>query len=109
MKKKPRVFHLLAINFDFIYKKFLNFKSVLSLGLCAIFLGFLCGNIFGTFLSIIRNLLFWDGLILSLLLLFVEFLSFIFYKKRKNSFKNLNFFKIGLLLGFYIDAFKVGS
>ena len=62
----------------------------------------------------------------------MESLNFFLYKKKKNRFfkvfqkisyfiygfekkqnqfvwKSLNFFKIGIMFGFFIDAFKVGS
>ena len=91
-------------------KQFLN-------SLIVLFFGFSFGNLFGTFISSIRNFNVWDGLIISLILLFCELVNYLLYqqnkrnsKKQINEFYNLlNSFKIGLLLGFFIDAFKVGS
>lgn len=82
--------------------------------LILLFFGFSFGNLFGTFISSIRNFNIWDGLIISLILLFCELVNYLLYqqnlKKKINKFYNLlNSFKIGLLLGFFIDAFKVGS
>ena len=142
-----------------------------------LFFGFMCGNLFGTFLSFFRNTIPWDGAIIVLILLFIEwvnYLNFVILNNREpipsspenqrsiflfiltqigliiprsldklNSFINpqikektklkkqwsrffkstvifiqrkrntiirlLNFYKLGLLLGFFIDAFKVGS
>ena len=141
-----------------------------------LFFGFMCGNLFGTFLSFFRASIPWDGAIIALILLFVEWVNYLnfvifnkpvkvsprpFYQKKtigsrlmqliliipksfdkfrllfdsttkKNVFQNqwtrffkakllffqrkqkalirlLNFYKLGLLLGFFIDAFKVGS
>ena len=142
-----------------------------------LFFGFMCGNLFGTFLSFFRTFIPWDGAIIALILLFVEWVnylnfvvlnkrtpippspvkqkSFIFFclmqlgliipscldvlwsivgnsktnkatfrtqwsrffkskavffqRKRNAAIRLLNFYKIGLLLGFFIDAFKVGS
>nr|QXI88250.1 photosystem I assembly protein ycf20 [Ulva intestinalis] len=110
--------------FKFIEKYFVVYIFLLLLG-------FVCGNLFGTFLIFFRVYTNWDGLIIILTILFIEFINFITYIKSfkyhkfnkffvkiyKNKiffllFKNLkflNFYKMGLLLGFFIDAFKVGS
>lgn len=77
-----------------------------------LFLGFLTGNLFGTLLATIRTFGLWDGMIILSLLGFLEFLGKLIYKTRKNSikfWKLLNAWKIGILLGFFIEAFKVGS
>jgi hypothetical protein len=77
-----------------------------------LFLGFLTGNLFGTLLSTIRTFGLWDGIIILSLLGFLEFLGKLVYKSRKNSvkfWKFLNSWKIGIFLGFFIEAFKVGS
>ena len=179
----------------FINQLFLNlerknsfFKEVFSFALFTLFFGFLIGNLFGTFLNTIRSFIFWDGLIIFIILSVMEFLNFFLYKKtnrflkvfekiyysvcsfKKNAFSNtpnvssvtlldakqtsdisnnpsniskggvrckvnknkvfdygaatlrpqprnqnkffwksLNFLKIGIMFGFFIDAFKVGS
>lgn len=114
--------------------------------LCLLFAGFLIGNLFGTFLYIIRKLIPWDGMIVFFLVSMIEILSYhsyhnknkplfcaLFVNKKyaklctkrkafinlcflldpkmiKRSFwRSLNFLKIGLMIGFFIDAFKVGS
>jgi hypothetical protein len=108
-----------------IKKKLYFVKNIFSTALFFIFLGFLFGSIFGSFLNIIREYIFWDGFILFFVIIFIEFINFINYKKlkqnyyilkkniKKNSnfflYKLLNYFKLGLLFGFFIDAFKVGS
>jgi hypothetical protein len=112
-----------------------------------LFLGFVCGNLFGTFLTFFRGFLNWDGTIITGTILLIELLNyfhfFLFnpthkkkkrvqyrdsfdlpffklgFRERKKSKKAisyltlfirfLNFYKMGLLLGFFIDAFKVGS
>lgn len=87
--------------------------------------GFLIGNLFGTFLNTIRSFIFWDGLIIFIILCIMELLNFILYNKAKRFFviykkisyepnnqiiwKSLNYLKIGIMFGFFIDAFKVGS
>lgn len=76
-----------------------------SLGL--FYLSFLIGNAFGTFLIFLRKIILWDGAILILLILFFEFLNFLIYKKKAKKF--WIHIQLGILLGFFIDAFKVGS
>lgn len=158
-----------------------------------LFVGFVIGNLFGTFLPSIRFFFSWDGFIVLFLLFFIEFISYIRYRGKSRFFlilwnfsrssssgergisfwnidlqlpilfvqkrfsslwgcfaeqnvsfdleqqrsgreipqlpdkiiksattfldgsipfpryKSLNYFKIGFLLGFFIDAYKVGS
>ena len=139
-----------------------------------LFFGFMCGNLFGTFLSFFRASIPWDGAIIAVILLFVEWVNylnfvilnkptkvpsspvqqktigsrliqlvllipksfdklrslgsktkktefqiqwtrffkskFLFFQRKQNALiRLLNFYKLGLLLGFFIDAFKVGS
>lgn len=133
-------------------------------GIFFLFVGFVIGNLFGTFLPAIRIYFSWDGFIVIFLLFFIEFISYIRYQGKsrfflilwnwegnngnkiaissnfpffkislrrgpylkseetttfgKRSFPfsskgllccSLNYFKIGFLLGFFIDAYKVGS
>lgn len=140
-----------------------------------LFFGFMCGNLFGTFLFFFRAIIPWDGAIIALILLLVEGINYLnfsilnkpntipespikkksffsnfvelgliipncldmlksifdsqtekitfrirwlrffkskvilFQRKRNEIIRLLNFYKLGLLLGFFIDAFKVGS
>lgn len=72
---------------------------------------FVIGNLFGTFLNFLRNQLIWDGVILVIVLILFEILNFLIHNKSINPIlaillKNSQF---GLLLGFFIDAYKVGS
>lgn len=116
-----------------------------SLVLFSALLGFLVANIFGTFLTTLRNYVVWDGFIIVGLVIFVETINLSVYKvfksvpfnpsafedargvldtkespftlRNKNSLRKRNFllcqllnsFKLGLLLGFFVEAFKVGS
>lgn len=139
--------------------KILYFQIFFENSIFFLFLGFLCGNLFGSFLSISRELKIWDGFIILLIVLCIEIISYLIYRStnrtsffafqftildsniKKNClkcqnfkfFKNyiflyfkkitlfilsykqpffiksLNLFKIGILFGFFIDAFKVGS
>nr|YP_010732098.1 hypothetical chloroplast RF20 [Massjukichlorella minus]WDY13012.1 hypothetical chloroplast RF20 [Massjukichlorella minus] len=92
--------------------------------LCLLLIGFLVGNLFGTILNTIRNFLFWDGFIILFLIFFIEILSYATYhpknrpffffllspkKLNKSFWQFFNLFKLGLMIGFFIDAFKVGS
>lgn len=140
-------------------KKLWVFQNIVTVSIFTLFFGFVCGNLFGTFLNYFRNFVQWDGLIISLTILIIEFINYLNFRfTKKVSFetsdngsqslqpvqnklieqtksftrysisstkkrfsvklsslnkrywvKILNFYKIGLLLGFFIDAFKVGS
>nr|YP_009519642.1 hypothetical protein Ycf20 [Udotea flabellum]AYC65691.1 hypothetical protein Ycf20 [Udotea flabellum] len=87
-------------------------KSSFFISICCFYLGFLIGNLFGTFLNFLRNQVIWDGAILLIILLLFELLNFLIYNKKflnkyfQKIFKNV---QLGILLGFFIDAFKVGS
>ena len=153
MKIETRWFHVIQQVFLFLEKKFLTspnprfaesdfLSKRFSITLITIFVGFLIGNIFGTFLTKLREFIYWDIFIVFLILAFCEFISFLMYTKQEIRFgeghfdslltnqlnkflsyihfkdkhiyiqkfiKLLNSFKIGLLFGFFVDAFKVGS
>ena len=137
------------------------FQKYFSTSVFIFFLGFICGNLFGSFLIFFRNWLPWDGFIILMTILTIEWINYLYFhvakssstslidplkiqtkvKKKKSSLgweivklktknfvsKNeldagsdfpinfthfirlINFYKLGLLLGFFIDAFKVGS
>jgi small-conductance mechanosensitive channel len=124
MEIKTRIFYYFEYIIFIIAKKNKFFKNNFSKALFFLFNGFLIGNLFGSFLNTLRELFIWDGFIISVIVIFIEILNFLIYhsKKRcffilnfclnsKNSFflKSLNYFKLGIMLGFFIDAFKVGS
>nr|YP_009519323.1 hypothetical protein Ycf20 [Codium arabicum]AYC65248.1 hypothetical protein Ycf20 [Codium arabicum] len=72
------------------------------------FAGFLIGNLFGSVINLLRNIILWDGIFLLVSLLFFE----LFYRFRKKvNLLNIRFFTFqsGLLISFFIDAYKVGS
>ena len=129
MKWNTKLFKLLLDLKLQIQKKRFLFEKKFTISIFFLFFGFVCGNLFGTFLNFFRNYTNWDGVIISSTILFIEFINYLNYKenlkkkkfklkKFKNyfniKFKNLqmirvfNFYKIGLLLGFFTDAFKVG-
>nr|AYC65778.1 hypothetical protein Ycf20 [Udotea sp. TZ0819] len=87
-------------------------KNYLFLTFCYFSFGFLIGNLFGTFLVFLRNQFLWDGIVLLIILILFEILNFLIANTRFISqfFKKiLKSVQIGILLGFFIDAFKVGS
>lgn len=101
----------------FSFKKRIFFYYFLESS-CSFYLGFLCGNIFGTFLIFLRNRVIWDGFLFFFLIIFFEFLNFFIYKQiryrllgtfSKQGIFILKNFQTGILFGFFIDAFKVGS
>ena len=104
--------------FNFITKKFIKLKQNFLPFLFLLFAGFFFGNLFGTFVDSIRQLNIADSFLILLLILLNEFTNFIIYgnyRKKEANFINLkkfsflNAFKIGTLLGIFIDSFKVGS
>ena len=78
-------------------------------------IGFLSGNLFGTVLNFVRGFILWDGFIIVTFIIIIEGISYLSYKPRDFksfsyfSIKALSFFKVGLMIGFFVDAFKVGS
>nr|UXE31247.1 hypothetical protein Ycf20 [Ostreobium quekettii] len=101
---------------SFITKKFVKLKKNFLPFLFLLFAGFFLGNLFGTLVDSIRKLNIADSFLILLLVLFNEFINFIIYSNKKKGrltkpkkFSFLNAFKIGVLLGIFIDSFKVGS
>jgi cytochrome c biogenesis protein CcdA len=114
-------------------KKIDFFEKSFAFSMFFLFLGFVCGNLFGTFLTFFRNFTSWDGIIIIMTILLIEFINYLsyatlkkdlkkkltvedknenahcFFSFKKNILLFLNFYKIGILLGFFTDAFKVGS
>ena len=125
MRSETRLTRFLGAFSKTFKEKFSFFQISFSSAIFFLFSGFLAGNLFGTFLNGIRNFLPWDGFIVVSFLFFVEIISYIRYHTEGRFFlilwkfpfsyqkrvfwKNFNFLKIGLMLGFFIDAFKVGS
>jgi hypothetical protein len=154
---QTRLSQLLETTIARLKLKYVFFQTQFSNSVFFFFLGFLSGNIFGTFLPQIRRFFPWDGFLIASFLFLIELLSynrygregraFLFFWKflslkqisaaylfennvqktltfnrqnkeskdkdflsiKKSFWKVTNFFKIGLLVGFFIDAFKVGS
>nr|YP_009105757.1 hypothetical chloroplast RF20 [Neocystis brevis]AIT94453.1 hypothetical chloroplast RF20 [Neocystis brevis] len=124
MKLNTRIFYYFEHFILTIKKKNKFFQNNFANALFFLFIGFLSGNLFGSCLNTLRELIIWDGFIIFILVLFIEIVNFLIYHSQKrfffisnfylkvpNSlfFKSLNYFKLGIMLGFFIDAFKVGS
>nr|YP_009472432.1 hypothetical protein [Bryopsis sp. HV04063]ARO74128.1 hypothetical protein [Bryopsis sp. HV04063] len=94
VKKK---INFLLKNLDFIFEYF--------------FIGFIIGNIFGSFLVFFRPWFIWDGLLMICLILILESGNYLFFKisKKQKKFHSYLSIRTGLLIGFFIDAYKVGS
>jgi len=108
-------------------KKSLFLQKNFPIMLALLLFGFLIGNVFGTFLNTLRFFFIWDVFIIFILIGLLEILNYIVYhvKNRlvfvtpfganrnlipaKFVVQFLNFLKIGLMIGFFVDAFKVGS
>lgn len=101
----------------FINQKLQKLKKNFLSFLLILFLGFFIGNVFGTLVESIRRLNIADSILIFIIILLNECANFIVYNsnnKKSNLFliklyNFLNIFKIGILLGFFIDSFKVGS
>ena len=102
----------------FINQKLEKLKKNFLSFLLTLFLGFFLGNLFGTLVESIRKLNIADSILIFIIILLNETVNFIVYqpKNRKTYsipkirlYDFLNIFKIGVLLGFFIDSFKVGS
>ena len=122
MKSNNRIFNYFEKRFFQIKKKIELFQNNFSTAIFFFFLGFLFGNLFGSLLSIFKEIVFWNGIITIIVLAFMELINYIIYHSPEHVFfgfnlffeknllsRSLNFFKIGLMLGFFVDAFKVGS
>lgn len=71
------------LNFQ-IQKKIWVFQNIGVVSIFFLFLGFVFGNLFGTFLDFFRNFLNWDGLIITITICLIEFINFLNYNTKKN-------------------------
>ena len=86
--------------------------------------GFLAGSMFGSIVSTIQEYSIWDGFVGIILIIYMEIVSYLTYRSKdrpffmflissqklnKEAWRFANMFKIGLMFGFFVDAFKVGS
>jgi len=76
-------------------------KENFSSGIFFLFIGFVIGNLFGTFLPAIRIFFSWDGFIVLFLLFFIEFISYVRYQRKSRFFLILwNFRRRGKPISF---------
>jgi hypothetical protein len=68
-------------------KKLWVFQNIVTVSIFTLFFGFVCGNLFGTFLNYFRNFVQWDGLIISLTILIIEFINYLNFRFTKSSLK----------------------
>jgi hypothetical protein len=112
---QTRLFKIITQIIFNIKRQFVKFQGQFTTNILYLFIGFITGSAFGTFfLSFIRLSGLWDGAIIFLLLLWFEQIGRRVYKPTYNRKENyrlklINCWKTGVILGFFIDAFKVGS
>lgn len=114
MKYLTRYYSQFNNNIKFINRKIKKLKKNFLSFLLFFFLGFFIGNLFGTFVEYIKFINISNSLLILLLIISNEFINFCVYSKKKPKYKFklytfLNAFKIGTLLGFFVDSYKVGS
>ena len=100
------------LQFRKIYKKRLTFLTKnLDFIFEYFFIGFILGNLFGSFLIFLRNLFVWDGLVIIWIIFLLESGNFLFFKSLNGKQKFTRFLPLrtGILIGFFVDAYKVGS
>ena len=113
-----RYYSKLSQFFKFIAIKFVKLKEGFLSFLILLFIGFFFGNLFGTVVDSIRKFNIADSFLIFIILLLNEFINYNIYsrykpkistKMRSKNLTFLNAFKVGFLLGIFIDSFKVGS
>ena len=111
---QTRLFRIIRqIVFNSQYQ-FSLFQNVFTASIFYLFIGFVTGSGFCTILSLIRETQIWDGFVILFMLFFFEKIGRRVYKRTETNkmqrvLKLLNCWKTGILLGFFVDAFKVGS
>lgn len=90
-------------NFFFLKK---NWIWNLTLGVFFLFFGFFSAT---SAITIIGSVADWDPLAAAVLLCWIELFTKFFYGSQKstNFFRFLNTFKIGIVFGMFVDAFKL--
>uniref|UniRef100_A0A7S0YQT1 Ycf20 n=1 Tax=Hemiselmis tepida TaxID=464990 RepID=A0A7S0YQT1_9CRYP len=83
-----------------------NWIWELSIGIFFLFFGFFSAT---SAITIIGSVADWDPLAAAVLLCWIELFTKLFYNSEKMShfLKLLNSFKIGIILGMFVDAFKL--
>ena len=111
---QTRLFRIIRqILFNSQYQ-FALFQNVFTTSIFYLFIGFVTGSGFCNILSLIRETQIWDGFVIFFMLFLFEKIGKRVYSQNKSKtstqfLKFLNSWKTGVLLGFFVDAFKVGS
>ena len=120
---QTRLFRIIRqIVFNSKYQ-FALFQNVFTTSIFYLFIGFVTGSGFCNILSLIRETQIWDGFVIFFMLFFFEKIGKRVYSRSQvesvtqsngtlstqRFLKFLNCWKTGVLLGFFVDAFKVGS
>src|ERR1700694_1270485 len=82
MKSNPRLLGVLMGGQFQIERKVNGLNTFFSITLFCLFLGFVLGNLFGTFLVGFRNVFHWDGFIIFSILGFIELVNYGIYHPR---------------------------
>jgi len=77
MRSNTKLFTLLKNNQKKLNQKIQIFKNNFVFSTFCLFLGFMCGNLFGTFLNFFRSFIHWDGTIIALTLLMIEWINYL--------------------------------
>ena len=113
-----RYYSKLSQFFNFTTIKFVKLKEDFLSFLVLLFIGFFFCNLFGTVVDSIRKFNIADSFLIFIIILLNEFINFNIYSRYKSEINTkirskklsfLNAFKVGFLLGIFIDSFKVGS
>lgn len=109
--KKKRLLNFLNEKSNLLKSSYSFFVKENSYILFLILSSFFFGNLFNLFFKDLKNILIWEPLILFFILILLELINVIIYTIKRPFYykKLLNSFKMGLLLGLFVDAFKVGS
>ena len=111
---QTRLFRMIRQLFLNSKYQFALFQNVFTASLFFLFIGFVTGSSFCTILGLIRDSNVWDGLIIIFMLFFFERVGKQVYNrvdsyKTQRLLKFIHCWKTGILFGFFVDAFKVGS
>lgn len=111
---QTRLFRIIRQIFLNSKSQFALFQNLFTASLFFLFIGFVTGSSFCTILGLIRHSNLWDGLVIIFMLVLFERIGKQVYNRVQSSkntrfLKFINCWKTGILLGFFVDAFKVGS
>lgn len=111
---QTRLFRIIRQLFLNCKSQFAFFQNAFTASLFFLFIGFVTGSCFCTILGLISYSNLSDGFIIILMLFFFERVGKLVYNrpdsyKTQRLLKFIHCWKTGILLGFFVDAFKVGS